>query len=455
MCAARHHQRLTSSCRILYKLAPRLTLVTLRSNMAPLATELPNPAQAPLWGLGRVIINEFPQFRPRLIDLHIPLDEDVASSRLVEELADPDTEDEVLLTANGRYVNRLLQTSIAEQAAIARQSEKSPGRSDTAASHCLKFARHNIDSLHLVQVDRTSPGPDDVEIRVRASGLNFRDVMWVMGLLPEEALENGLSGPTIGMECAGEILRIGKGVSSFKVGDRVVAFGSSCFATHVVTRANLVSHIPEGMSFEAATTIPTTFLTAYYALEKLAHLAPKERVLIHGGAGGVGIAAIQIARRANAEIFATAGSDERRDFLRMLGVEHVLDSRSLAFADKIMELTEGVGVDVILNSSGGRSDLKNLQILVRSDDFLKLASEISRPIAIWLRPFRNNLSYFDRRRSVVSERPGVGKTVARRNYAIIRRRRVSTTSVSKFLNRKSERSISSNATIATDWKNCN
>jgi acyl transferase domain-containing protein/NADPH:quinone reductase-like Zn-dependent oxidoreductase/SAM-dependent methyltransferase/acyl carrier protein len=377
-----------------HKLGPRLTLVTSRSNMPPGATELPNPAQAPLWGLGRVIMNEFTQLRPRLIDLHVPLDQDITSSRLAEELEGFDTEDEVLLTANQRYVNRLQQTSITEQAAIAKQFRKSDENA-TVANYCLKFARHNIDSLHLMQVNRFSPGPDQVEIRVRAAGLNFRDVMWVMGMLPEEALEDGFAGPTIGMECAGEIVRIGKNVNHFKIGDRVIAFGSSCFAAHMVTHADLVAHIPGGITFEAATTIPTTFFTAYYALEYLAHLAAKERILIHGGAGGVGIAAIQIAKRRNAEIFATAGSDEKRDFLRMLGVDHVFDSRSLAFADEIMKLTGGVGVDVILNSLAGEAIWKNLQIIRPFGRFLEIGKrDLLANSKIGLRPFRNNLSYF-------------------------------------------------------------
>jgi acyl transferase domain-containing protein/NADPH:quinone reductase-like Zn-dependent oxidoreductase/SAM-dependent methyltransferase len=376
------------------KLTPRLTLVTLRSNMAPSATEPPNPAQAPLWGLGRVVMNEFTQLRPRLVDLHVPLDQDVASARLVEELENPDEEDEVLLTASRRYVNRLLPTSITEQAATASLFGES--RRDTAApSYSLKLARHNIDGLYLAQVDRFSPGFGQVEVRVHAAGLNFRDVMWVIGLLPEEALEGGFTGPTIGMECAGEILRIGEGVSDFKIGDRVIAFGSSCFATHMITHANMVTRIPGRISFEAATTIPTTFFTAYYALEHLGHLAPRERVLIHGGAGGVGLAAIQIAKWRNAKIFATAGSDEKRDFLRMLGVDHVLDSRSLAFADEIMELTGGVGVDVILNSLAGEAIWKNLQSLRPCGRFLEIGKrDFHANSKIGLRPFRNNLSYF-------------------------------------------------------------
>jgi NADPH:quinone reductase-like Zn-dependent oxidoreductase len=118
-----------------------------------------------------------------------------------------------------------------------------------------------------------------------------------------------------------------------------------------------------GVSFEAAATIPSTFFTAYYSLHHLARLQEGEKVLIHGAAGGVGIAAIQVAKWCGAEIFVTAGSDEKRDFLRLLGVDHIFDSRNLDFADQILELTDGAGVDVVLNSLAGEAINRNLRVL--------------------------------------------------------------------------------------------
>jgi NADPH:quinone reductase-like Zn-dependent oxidoreductase len=112
--------------------------------------------------------------------------------------------------------------------------------------------------------------------------------------------------------------------------------------------------MPDGWTFEAAATVPTVFLTSYYALKNLADLQPGERVLIHGGAGGVGMSAIQLARHLGAEVFATAGSDVKRDLVRLLGADHVFDSRSLAFADDILAVTDGQGVDVVLNSRRAR-----------------------------------------------------------------------------------------------------
>jgi NADPH:quinone reductase-like Zn-dependent oxidoreductase/acyl carrier protein len=149
------------------------------------------------------------------------------------------------------------------------------------------------------------------------------------------------------------------------------------------------------MAFEAAATIPSAFLTVYYALNHLTYLGDGERILIHGAAGGVGLAAIQLARRRGAEIFATAGSEEKRDFLRLLGADHVFDSRSLAFADEILAITEGEGVDVVLNSLAGEAINRNLRVLRPFGRFLELGKrDFQENTRIGLRPFRNNISYF-------------------------------------------------------------
>ncbi len=119
---------------------------------------------------------------------------------------------------------------------------------------------------------------------------------------------------------------------------------------------------PPQLSFEEAATLPIAFLTASYALDHLAHLSAGERVLIHSATGGVGLAAVQLARRVGAEIFATAGTPEKREYLKGLGIEHVMDSRSLAFADEVLERTGGRGVDVVLNSLAGEALVRSVEM---------------------------------------------------------------------------------------------
>jgi phthiocerol/phenolphthiocerol synthesis type-I polyketide synthase C len=165
--------------------------------------------------------------------------------------------------------------------------------------------------------------------------------------------------------------------------------------TRVRTRALAVARKPAQWSFAAAATVPTAFFTAYYALHELARLREGERVLIHGAAGGVGIAAIQIAKHFGAEIFATAGSDAKRDFVRLLGADHVFDSRSLVFADEVMHATGGAGVDVVLNSLAGDAISRNLRILRPFGRMLELGKrDFYENSRIGLRPLRNNISYF-------------------------------------------------------------
>src|SRR5262249_59056575 len=130
------------------------------------------------------------------------------------------------------------------------------------------------------------------------------------------------------------------------VGEEVGGVATGSLATHFTVDARFVARKPPHLSFEQAATIPIAFITAFYSLHTLGQMQPGERVLIHSAAGGVGFAAVQLALQAGAVVFGTAGSPEKRDLLSAFGVQHVLDSRGLGFADEILELTNGEGVDL-------------------------------------------------------------------------------------------------------------
>ncbi|NML34339.1 type I polyketide synthase [Paraburkholderia antibiotica] len=353
------------------------------------------PDQASLWGLGRVMANEYPALALRLIDVaSTDSTHNEALSQLAHTLMHDDGEEEVLLTAQGRYVPRMLPAQTAQRQAPL--SESSPARAGGPAPAVLAFDMPgSLRNLEWFALPPRELNPGEVEIAPVATGLNFRDVMYAMGLLSDEAVETGFAGATIGMELAGRIVRVGAGVEGWIPGDAVLGFAPASFATHVVTRASAIARKPEAISFEAAATIPTTFFTAYYALCELARLRRGERVLIHGGAGGVGIAAIQIARHLGAEVFATAGADEKREFVRLLGVDRVFDSRSLAFADEVRACTNGEGVDIVLNSLAGEAMVRGIDTLRPFGRFLELGKrDFYENSQIGLRPFRNNISYF-------------------------------------------------------------
>lgn len=260
----------------------------------------------------------------------------------------------------------------------------------------LEFdAPGKLERLKWVPFDLSPLGNDEVRIEVKATGLNFRDVMWTMGMLPEEALENGFSGPTLGLECSGVVLDVGRDVTNVSVGEEVVGFAPACFSSVVTTKAMAVYPKPHTLTFNEAASIPVAFFTAWYAMVYLGRARKAERILIHGAAGGVGLAAIQIAQLLGLEVFATAGSPSKRRLIKSLGVSHIYDSRNLAFADQIKNDTQGKGVDLVLNSLAGQGAEKSLSVLAPFGRFLELGKrDFYEDNPLFLRPFRRNLSYF-------------------------------------------------------------
>lgn len=380
-------RRCVHECAARRSAPPRLWIMT---RGGALGTGLPDgytprPAQCAVTGLGRVIMNEYCELRCTLIDAPTPEECPMLAVFLENELLHSDGAGEIVLTPRARYTLKLG----ADTSAVAAQA--------TDRERCrLDFAVPGRLGNLAWQADTERPlATMEIEARVMATGLNFRDVMLTMGLLPDDALENGFAGPNLGLEFAGVVTRVGAGVLDLRVGDRVVGFAPSCFASHVVTPIHTVARMPERWGYEAAATIPTVFFTAWYALKHLARLQPGESVLIHGAAGGVGIAAIQIARHLRAKIFATAGSEEKRDFLRLLGVEHVFDSRSLSFADHLLAATGGQGVDAVLNSLAGEAMRRSIGLLKPFGRFLELGKrDFVENTALGLRPFKENISYF-------------------------------------------------------------
>jgi acyl transferase domain-containing protein/acyl carrier protein len=341
------------------------------------------PLASALIGLRRVLANELPHIDCRSIRLDPAFAALDAAARLADEIIAEDSETELAWTASGRTVTRVragLPTEAAAPSGPARLAIGHPGL---------------LNSLFFQPAGLSAPGPGEVAITVRAAALNFRDVMWAMGLLPDEALLDGFAGPTLGLECAGIVTALGDDVSGLAIGDRVMAFAPASLGTDVVTARHAVVRMPEAIDFASAATIPVAFLTVVYALGTLAQLAPGETVLIHGGAGGVGLAAIQYAKHRGAKIFATAGSPAKRAMLRLLGVDHVLDSRTPAFADAVMALTAGQGVDVVLNSLNGELMERSLGLLRPFGRFLELGKrDLYRNTAVGIRPLRHNVSYF-------------------------------------------------------------
>jgi surfactin synthase thioesterase subunit/NADPH:quinone reductase-like Zn-dependent oxidoreductase/aryl carrier-like protein len=319
---------------------------------------------ASLWGLARVVSLEHAELRPLRIDLDTMAANGEEVEALLAELHHPDREDQVAYRGGTRYAARLSRHRTAPQSAGAPLAVSHGPTPDVR----LEIPHRGLlDNVALRPLTRRPPGRGEVEIAVHATGLNFRDVLNVLGLYP------GDPGP-LGGECSGVISAVGEGVVGLQVGDEVLGIAAGSFASYVTTPAALVVKKPAAIGFAAAATIPITFLTAHYALNELAGVQRGDRVLIQAAAGGVGLAAVQLCRRAGAEIFGTAGSPVKRKYLVEQGLaeSHLFNSRNVEFAEGIRKLTGGQGVRIVLNSLAGDFIPKGLSLVAPGGHFLEI-----------------------------------------------------------------------------------
>ncbi|MFF4219394.1 SDR family NAD(P)-dependent oxidoreductase [Streptomyces nondiastaticus] len=365
----------------------QLTLVTHPTGALPSPERAACPGQAAAWGAARTLANEVTHVSVRRVSLERGAQPEQDACRLAEELlAEAPGEDEVALTRGGRFVPRVVRAS----------APVVPSSARTGSSYRLSVEGLGL-GYRLQWDEAPVPRPDtgEVVVGVRAAALNYRDVMVVTGLLPAVAEDGVASERLLGLECAGVVTAVGPGVRGLSVGDRVFGTAAGAFAGHVRARASMVRRIPGRLAFTEAVTLPTVFLTVQHSLEHLARLHRGEVLLVHGGAGGVGLAALQYARRVGARVVATAGSPAKRDLLRVLGVDHVLDSRGADFADRVRQLTGGHGADVVLNSLSGQGMARGMEVLARGGRFVELGKQdVYANRRALLRPLAGNTSFF-------------------------------------------------------------
>jgi acyl transferase domain-containing protein/acyl carrier protein len=343
---------------------------------------------SPLWGLGRVIRQEYPHLGTTLIDLESGVA--AQAPALVEYLMRASTEPEIALRDGKIYVARLEAAETADEEAQAR-----PQQVSTEQPVALEIGLPGrLDSLVYRSLERRAPGAGEVEIQVHASALNFKDLLKAMGTISSGVLQDTYFGDAFGMECAGVVTRVGEGVNGIAPGDEVIASpNQGSFRSYVTTAQEFVYPKPSGLRMEEAPNF-TGFLTAYYSLVEVGRLRAGEKVLIHNATGGVGLAAVQVAQSIGAEIFATAGTDEKREYLRDLGVRHVMDSRTLQFAEEVKQATAGRGVDVVLNAMSGEALMKSFALLAPYGRFVEIGKQdIAENSGLPMNTFNRNVSF--------------------------------------------------------------
>ncbi|MDV3124753.1 type I polyketide synthase [Mycobacterium sp. 21AC1] len=361
---------------------PRLVVLT-RNAQHVTDGDLVNMDQAPLRGLVRVIAMEYPHSRVTQVDIDAETDADLVAKQVLSDSA----EDETAWRNGKSYVARLCPAPLQADERLNKVIDN-----DRAGMRLHVRNPGDLESLELVSFDREEPGPDQIEVAVSTSSINFADVLVAFGQCP--SFEGRL--PELGTDFAGVVTAVGPGVTRHKVGDRVGGVsGNGCWGTFVTCDADLAVTLPDALTEAQAAAVATAAATAWYGLHDLARITAADKVLIHSGTGGVGQAAIAIAKAAGAEIYATAGSDQRRQLLRDWGIEHVYDSRSVSFAEEIRRDTDGYGVDIVLNSVVGPLQRAGIELLAFNGRFVEIGKrDIYGDTRVGLFPFRRNLTFY-------------------------------------------------------------
>lgn len=350
-------------------------------------------AHGSLWGFARSLQKEHPQLNTTLIDLDIVATRDQQTAQIAQELTAGE-DNAIVWRGQTRYV---AEYGMWQPPALHEQPVR------------LQLDSYGSpDNLSFAPLTRRAPAAGEVEIAVTAAGINFRDVLVTLGMMADYYKDVlGITDSrdvTMGFECVGVVAAVGADVTHLSVGDRVMAVCTDgSMMSYVTVSADLATHIPNHLNDAQAATIPATYLTAWYALVTCANLQAGERVLIHSAAGGVGQAAVQIAHALGAEVFGTA-SPRKWSLLKQQGVAHVMHSRTLDFADEIMRVTAGEGVDVVLNSLNDAFIERSFEVLGQGGRFVEMGK-----IGIWtledVARKRPDASYFpfDLREILVAE----------------------------------------------------
>ncbi len=346
---------------------PRVTVVT-RGAQAVRADEPVSASQTPVWGFMSALMQEQPAARCLRIDL-AATPEAREAAWLFQQLWRDDPERRLALREGRRYVARLAAGLGASGGLVVPEGKGYELRTSGYGT---------FQNLGLRPLEPHPPGPGEVQVRPEAVALNFKDVLHAMGVLREFSALQGIheaKDQPLGIECAGRVVAIGEGVRDLAIGDTVMAMHDGTLASHITLPTTFVSRVPEGWSSVDAAGLQIAYFTAALGLLKLARIKPGERVLIHAAAGGVGQAALQICRWIGAEVYATA-SQPKWEHLQRQGVRHVMNSRTLDYADELLQLTGGV--HVVLNSLSGEHIERSLKALAPGGRFIEIGK-----VGIW------------------------------------------------------------------------
>lgn len=381
----------------LFKRKCRLLWVTSGGHMT-----VTNPEHSLFVGILRSLLAEDPTCLVMTVDIESPTSDSSAQAilqtmRHLETVPDVEFVDREWVERSGvPYVSRVVPNSV-----INRAEETDKSAAEPVVKHLFRNAPvtrlintrvGTLDGLVFAEVD-DPVGPRDVEVEIHAAALNFKDLAHIMGFLPSNE-------DRLGLECAGIVSAVGAEANAqFKRGDRVVLIrrDGGCFANRVRSRLEDVSKIPDSWGFEEAAGVGVCFMTAVYGLIDLANIRDGQTVLIHAAAGGVGLACLQICAQYSVEVYVTVGTEEKRRFIcEEFGIpdDHIFTSRSIAFAQQLMDATKGRGVDIIMNSLAGDMLHESWRCIANNGTFIEIGKkDILERNTLSMEPFDRNASY--------------------------------------------------------------
>ena len=338
-------------------------------------------------GLSRAITNGTYKFAVFSVDVDPADSHERNGAHIINLLAAPPPDHEIVIRLGRCYVPRVVRFSPTE-------SKKAySSRWKLGFVNSEETEKHSIDDIDFLTDENVTLREDEVLIEVRTAGLNFKDVMMAMGMLERLTKADGKKG--LGLECSGIITGKGRSVAKFHLGDEVIVFRNSCFASHVKCSQEYVVHKPQNLSWVEGAGVGIVFTTAFYCLVERAHLEKGETVLIHSACSGVGLAALQVANMIGAKVICSAGTEEKRRFLKeTMAITHVTDSRSEQFCQDVLDWTNGNGVDVILNSLHGDLMKKSVALLSHGGRFCEIGKrDILENSQIPMKAFLENKSF--------------------------------------------------------------
>ena len=309
-------------------------------------------------------IHKFPVFSVDVDPLNSPESNGIHVYNL---LTSPPPDHEIVINQNRCFVPRVVPFVLEESRAIHSKTWKIGSYQADDATR----SNRSIGDLQFLASETRSLQEDELLIEVKAAGLNFKDVMMAMGMLEKLKVNDANEG--LGLECSGVVADKGCSATKFEIGDEVIVFQDSCFASHIKCNQEHAVHKPQNLNWTESAAVGIVFTTAFYCLVERASLKKGETVLIHSASGGVGLAAIQISEMIGAKVICTAGTDEKRRFLKeTLKMKYVSDSRSQQFYHDAMQWTDDKGVDVVLNSLSGDLMRKSVDVLSHGGRFCEI-----------------------------------------------------------------------------------